>query len=363
MNHIDEHTLEFFVLGDPFVKRKEDEIRTHLQQCVGCKTLYDEILAYYDDVKREYSKLSASPPVSEKSIIPGKREIEPYFESIGHSVVGREVRMPTVWRRVGKFGVEHPVISSTFAAMLLAVFVLSLRFLSGSQENPAYYYYNTKANDLEVYGNSDKLLWSLPAYDIEAAKLAEDRMNIRETLITDLKNDRINEIITTVPFRSGIYPNPVKVYDGKGKLLNSFAFKDKSVFFRSQHYDTPFQPDVLLADRVLDGGSNLFIYSTNGRSPSFLARLDGNLDLLGRYWHYGNFTPYLIGMYHDGFQEVAIAGVDDMDDMAAGKFEFLAILDPTKIVGDEESPETRGSALRFQTLSYITSNCQSLTSK
>lgn len=343
MKHIDEHTLELLVLGDPIVRSKEAEIRAHLVDCIGCNAIYEEMRSYYEDVKGEFSDASRPSPGSSKAIAVQRKTIEPYFEPIeSDAMVLSEVGKPTLWHRLGSFGRGHPVMSSSFAVVFLALLVFGVKSFIKFPENPSYYYYNTNTNAVDIYSSSDKLLWSINAFDVSGVRSSESDRNVHETIVADLNGDGKNEVITTVLPRSGDYPNHLRMYDWESNLVKSFIFKDSRIMFKNQHYDSPFNAGELLSVKMPGGGNDLFVYFTNGRSPSFLARLDGSLKVIGKYWHYGNFFPFPLEMYRKGVQEVAITGTDDMNDMSGGKFNFVAILDPTKIVGDKESPETRG---------------------
>ena len=343
MKHIDEHTLELLVLGDPIVRAKEAEIRAHLVDCIGCNAIYEEMRSYYEDVKSEFSSVSKLGLSSSKAIAVRRRAVEPYFEPIeSGGIMLSEVVTPTLWHRLENFGKEHPVLGLSFSVAFLIVLFFSWRFTAGNRDNPSYYYYNTKTNAVDIYSSSDKLLWSINALDVSGVRSSESDRNVHETIVADLNGDGKNEVITTVLPRSGDYPNPLRMYDWEGNLVKSFVFKDSHIMFKSQDYASPFDAGELLSVKMPGGGNDLFVHFTNGRSPSFLARLDGSLKVIGKYWHYGNFLPFAIEMYRNGIQEIAITGTDDMNDMNGGKSNFLAILDPTKIVGDKESPEDTG---------------------
>ncbi len=343
MKHIDEHTLELLVLGDPIVRSKEAEIRAHLVDCIGCNAIYEEMRSYYEDVKGEFSDASRPSPGSSKAIAVQRKTIEPYFEPIeSGGIMLSEVGKPTLWHRLGSFGRGHPVMSSSFAAVLLALLVFGVKSFIKFPENPSYYYYNTNTNAVDIYSSSDRLLWSINAFDVSGVRSSESYRNVYQTIVADLNRDGKNEVITTVLPRRGDNPNPLRMFDWEGNLVKSFIFKDSHVTFKSQDYTSPFDAEELLSVKMPGGGSDLFVYFTNGRSPSFLARLDGSLKVIGKYWHYGNFLPFAIEMYRNGIREIAITGTDDMNDMDGGKSNFLAILDPSKIIGDMESGGTRG---------------------
>ncbi len=344
VKHFDEHTLELLVLGDPRAKKHEKQIAGHIAECAGCRSIFEEIRQYYVDVERERAKSISSPPLSaQRSLIRSRNELEPYFNSPYAEVVSyTEVKAPTLWRRVGDYGRNHPVASSFFAVAFLAIVGSLLMFVRTYKGQPGYYYYNTKLNRLEIYSSSNHYLWSLPAFDIQEDEKFENEHNAHETVITDLKGDGRKEIITAVPLRGDSNSRRLRVYDANGDLKKTFSFTDKEITFRGERYYTSFVPVFVISERMPGGSSNLFVYSDNGRSPAFLERLDANLNVIGKYWHYGDFAPYSIGPLHNGAREIMITGIDDIDEMSGRKFEFVAMLDPARIVGEKESRETPG---------------------
>jgi predicted anti-sigma-YlaC factor YlaD len=56
MNHIDEHTLELFILHAESVEGQRSEIEAHLAECRGCKDLADEIASFHTELKDELAK-------------------------------------------------------------------------------------------------------------------------------------------------------------------------------------------------------------------------------------------------------------------------------------------------------------------
>ncbi len=344
MTHVDERTLELLALGDERTLRNEDLIRKHLAVCADCSGLYDEIRSYYSEVKLEEGKnVSGARLGRGRALVKRRGQLEQRRRLVDAGVVQfTEVRKPTIWRRVGSQTRAHPVISSTFLMLLAVLVVHAWTEMTARHPNPSYYFYNTKANDLEVYDNSNKLLWSLPAFDISDSKQEENVFDDHQTLLADLNGDGRNEVLTEIAPRSSQFLQNLRIYSNDGKLLKTFAFKSRSVDFRGVSYDTPFLPGQFFVESMSEGKVNLFVTSNDGRSPTFLARLDRGMKVIGKYWHYGNFKAYPTGAYHNGVREVAITGENDIRDMSGGEFDFVAILDPSKIVGDEESSATRG---------------------
>ena len=52
MTHIDEHTLELFVLDSSEIENRRTEIEAHLKECAGCAALHQEMMEYYNQVEQ-----------------------------------------------------------------------------------------------------------------------------------------------------------------------------------------------------------------------------------------------------------------------------------------------------------------------
>ncbi len=51
MNHIDEETLELYVLESEEISTRRAEIEAHLRECAGCDALRKEIEEFYSEVQ------------------------------------------------------------------------------------------------------------------------------------------------------------------------------------------------------------------------------------------------------------------------------------------------------------------------
>lgn len=311
--------------------------------------LFDEIRGYYEEVARETGARGESvPSLVQKSLVRKRNELEPYFSVPERELAEyREVSIPSVWRRVGSFGRRHPVTGSSILIAMLALAGLIVNSILPGHEYPSYYYDNISTNRLDIYSASNKLLWSLSAFNIKNDYLYDQEFLSHSTVIADLDGDGKVEVVTTIPLRQDGPKRTLRAYDGEGHLLREMPVYDKPVRFKGASYYDDFVPIFLTSEAFPNGKRDLLVSYNNGRSPSFLARTDGHLNVIGRYWHFGNFFPLVFRGPADGDERVAIVGTNDYNELSGGKFDFLAILDPSKIVGDKESPETPGFSLNL----------------
>ncbi len=344
MKHINEQTLELLVLGDIKAKKRERQIRKHLAECAGCADLYSEIRDYYANVRLEGNDVSVPvPSMAQRSLVTKRNELEPYFASPQTEVVSyTEVTSPSRWRRLQKFGGEHPVVSSFGAMLMITGLALLFSHLSRSDDNPGYFYLDDTNHRIEVFSSNDKLLWSVNALHMAEQKSEGDFTGTTSTLLVDVNNDQRDELLTTVQIPQAPGHGWLRVYNKSGELRHTFKFPLVPVAFRGVHYDTPYGAQYLLKLQMADKSWNIFLSLANGRSPGILARLDNKLKIVGEYWHFGNFRPYLLSKRSSRPSQIALVGSNDIGDISGHRHEFLAIIDPYKIVGDGESSATRG---------------------
>ena len=261
MRHIDEHTLELFVLNAKEIRGKRRSIKNHLTRCVGCREVVQRLKDIYSDVGAELSRGQDVVSALDRQIVrvpqslsewlpSGELWNEPIHDVSEYIDSGeeasavelarfREVGLPALWKRMNFFRREHPVVSSSFGFALLASIVLIRVYLFNNVGNPSYYRYNTDAGRLDVYSSTNKLLWSMPASRLDEAKKDEATMNISYTVVTDLNGDGKNEVISSILLGNEQPPSALKIFDSKGNLLRKLAFLGMTMNFRGVQYDQP----------------------------------------------------------------------------------------------------------------------------
>lgn len=347
MQHLDPNLLELYVLQDEKALLQKEEIEKHLTDCAGCRELYarmeDMYSGFFKNVETEPGPLLGfGLPEKKNHIVP--LQPSPLQEIRAHYEIDRSPA-----RRVVAFTRRHPIITSVMSISTIGFFVLlGIQIFSLYKPvdvNPSYYRYSPD-DQFEIYNRHNKLLWSLPGNELQSNLSTEKMTGIRFTEIVDIDNDGVNEVLTILNLgklkRMGW---KLDVFDYKGELKNSYLPSDKEVVFRKSRYDRKFYSGNFITYTSSVGLFNVVIKSEAGRSPCFLSRLNRNLNVIGKYWHFGQFIPLKINLHNDGISQVLILGKNDVDDVHNGDFPFLSILDPEKITGDFESSATRGFGL------------------
>lgn len=356
MKHIDEHTLELFVLDAEEIQGIKRSISKHLAQCAGCRETHRCLIKIYADVDAALLENKELDINRNEKIVPLSESLEPWNKPIhamekmhsGDIKSLDKTELPVLHKIINFFWRKHPVAGSSAFIALLMLIMLALFYPTRSKKSPSYYYYNSDLNSLDIYSIANKLLWTLPVSNLTDARQDEEFTNISYTLIADLNNDGKNEVLTSLLVGNETQPAALEMYNSVGKLIGKFDFPVTNIKFRGTEYSTPLGAGNIFDDSMQDGSVNLFAASCVGgylgpnRSPSVLWRLNDELHPIGEYWHYGTFRAYLLNKTENKERKIALVGSDDLKDMSGNAFVFLAILSPTKLVGSGESSHTRG---------------------
>ncbi len=340
MDHIDERTLELYVLEDAEAAEKRAEIEAHLAVCRGCSDLVGRMQAFHRELKEELSKSESLEPVNEKALIRSRSGISPYCDPFGAPIPYRSSTPMEKFRYVIR---RHPVMAgaSSFAAVGVLAFLLN----SGlgnfwHDKNPANYTYNIKTQAIEVFNKSQELLWDLKIPTIERGQVMETEKNVHCTIVADLDNSGENRVLTTLtPLDADDrHGGRLRVFDKEKVKTADIAF-ERPVHYLDRSYSPYFQPGGLLVLGMQGTNEkNIFVIAENiGRSPSVLHRLDRDGKAIGEYWHFG--TIQCIYRIESGALEgdLMIGGINDAQDTVLGGYPFVAVLDPARIVGERKS--------------------------
>ena len=352
MTHIDEHTLELFVLGAKEVQRRRKAIGAHLKKCEGCRTLVRTMTEFYANADAHLKSQPQSKPLSDsRALIRSRTEIEPtydpYYSTFKTLVPARVPR--TFLQHISSYAKQNPIKSVVGSFTLYVGLALILNFTlktAFKDTNPAYTLMNVPHTALEVYNKEDEMLWQLPQPDIKDLIKRERESRIRLTRVADINGDGRNEIITTLPISSELNggTKTLRVYGLNKKILFQKQFINTKVHFMSNHYESDYFFEGVLVDNFsVDDKKEFFSGLDNGRSPWFLARFDATGNTIGRYWHFGQMvSQYEIELDSTKNKQILLCGVNQVREVEKDQFAVVEIVDPEKIVGDAEATATRG---------------------
>ncbi len=349
MNHYSEHVLEMYVVGSEKVESQRHEIDAHLRECHGCRALVTSIGEFYGEMKQEYDRTEGLEPKEQKALVPVDLSVTPLNEPFASPVL---YKPQTMLEKIRYYLIRYPVrtvsagVASTSLLASLVFFTIG-DFLQ--DRNPSMYTYNNKTGYFEVYNKRYTKLWELPIVSVENLSESEINQHLTFSRIADFNGDSVNEVLTTARLpddRTAIFQNKLRVFDAKKNLL--FA-KDFNTDFQylNRLYDNVFSASALLVEDFEGHGKNQIVVSAiNIRSPMYLQRLDGNLNVLGEYWHFGQLGGlFAKDINNDGINEIITFGVDDSQDTVNVTRLCVIVLDATKITGRKKSTATPGFAM------------------
>ena len=334
--HLDERTIELYVIHSSSLRGRRGEIRSHLTRCPGCAALYREVLAYY----REAAKLQA-----------GKAHQEVEALTIFHkelSIAPESLRRP-LWRVNQALSVRfmesvriHPVRWSVgFAALALALALLVPRMGNGPG-TPSYA--RSTEEFLVTYNDEGDELWRKHIGEGYDGKRMPDwlaRYPDRAVTAVDVDGDGTKEILSIfgwISLKGKELPgkNTIRCYNADGSQRWQYDVHRQMTIGGVRYADEYTVNLMLVDDFDRDGRMDVILQAThNPWFPNVLIRLhadDGSF--VGEYWHPGA-VPYLAqqDLDGDGLQELLFAGQNNRFGRAC-----LLVLDPRTIGGYAPSP-------------------------
>ena len=328
MNHIDEKTLELYVLDADEVKKQRDDIKKHLNECPGCAALQLEMAEYYAEVQKlndERTKTSTEALTLRSMIV-----------RMPHAGPGPLHQVPaTLPARVVLFVIRHYVASSV-SALVLVIATLLVRYPAKPivDTNPSY----ARANNefLVAYNKEGSELWRKHVgrgYD------ARGRIPEEYVATIDVDQDGKNEIIgifgrfgsKNTPFKD----NAVLCFNADGALRWNFEFHCQMTFGQETFSDRYKFISMTTGDLEKNGKCKIAAVAEHDPFwPTSVVLLDARSGaLLHRYWNCGwIWSEKHKDLDGDGVEELIYAGENDSYEKSA-----LLVIDPRKMEGHAPS--------------------------
>ncbi len=329
MNHIDEKTLELYVLEADDVKDRRAEIEIHLNQCPGCAALQREMAEYYSEVQKlsdERAKTSTQALTLRSMIVR-----RPYAGN------GHLQHIPaTLPARVVLFVLRHYVVSSMSALVLvMAAFLLFYPAKPITDTNPAY----ARANNefLVAYNKEGTEVWRKHVGEGYDERAWGSDMSLAAA---DVDHDGKNEIIGVFG-NYGLAPNlfldnAVMCFNTDGTPRWNFGFHCQMTFGQEKFTDRYRFVMLTVGDLERNGKCEIAAIARHDLNwPACVVLLDAkNGTLLHEYWHCGWFWSAVCkDLNGDGVGELIYTGENNSFDKSA-----ILVLDPRQI--DGRAPST-----------------------
>lgn len=348
MNHVEEHILELYVLKSDLVEARRGEIEAHLAECSGCRALKEEIAGFYTDLEKSEAEMGETNWIARRAIVRRHEYLEPYQEPFAPPV---PYRPTTLVGKLQHFVRRHPVAAGagTFAAMgVFALLMSSGLSKYWRDKNPTTFQYNMTTQAIVVYNNDQQILWDLKVPSLPDVARGEKATNAHFTILADLDHSGRNSIITTL--------TPLGEDDNQARHLRIYdrdkvKTHDISLAMPVHYLDRAYSPyfvagSIMAIDDEASNNKHLYVIAENlGRSPSVVVHLDHEGKKLGAYWNFGGLESMQAYGSDGGARELIIGGKNDAQDTATGGYAFIAVLDPSKIVGEKKSTASPGFSM------------------
>jgi hypothetical protein len=350
MRHIDEHTIELYILGSDLGAEQISEIETHCKECYGCRTLADEIRGFYKDLEESLDTLLAPEGQKSNALMKLPSELLEYDIPFGSRVPFKPM---TPLGKFFYFVYKHPIPAAMGGVATMALLGAALFFGINDlfkDNNPAYTHLNSESAIVEVYNKQNEKLWSFPSKAIYRVEPEDYTRLSREVIVADFDSDGKNEVITLLPVGSRINSlPPLTIFSSTGKAIKEVKFNEKIQFRGTQYAEGLGVQDIICDVFENEGEKQLIVITNNGRSPSVIYRLAIDGSELGAYFHFGVGKISVIEVGNDRKKRIAFLGRNDVNDPDSLGYAVLTILDPMKIVGKTEASDSRGFGLPLGT--------------
>jgi hypothetical protein len=345
--HPDAHTLELYVLNAESISAWRDDIGEHLRHCAGCRALVREMSEFYDQLDQELRKAPEQAEGGPGSALSKRAPDLTIWEE--RLAVGRRGGWMAPARKLRYYIRKYPIAAAgtTFAFTALAGLGLFMGYRELSEDvDPAYAELNQVSGYLEVYNRGNDLLWKRIVQGIDTAIAQENVSGAPRYTLIDYDGNGRKELLTTLRL-SGTPAVPaagLHIIDGEGGILNlDFS---RRISWRGTPYELPVtiqSGNLVGIDTTVPGRPEILVTATNDRSPNAILRMDQEGNILGEYWHHGQFRAfYLHDLDGDGRAELILSGSNDVNDDTAPAEPVFIVLDPRKIVGTTESLASPG---------------------
>ena len=331
MNHLDETTLELFVLKSPEIDSQRPEIEQHIQECAGCRELYDAIASFYADVKDDLESTENLPALRKVGLpVKSVTELDKYYNLTDF----RGVDLPAPYR-ITRWLVRHPYIAASGTLMgfglVAALLVLALLPKNSKPKdlNPTHADFQGEMMLVKnMYGETvDEIRIGAPE-----VKGAIEGMHLVD--FQDVDGDGVNEVLWIEIPPSGIDASSRVICKSlsKGRVLWTETLARRIVF--------PLQPQIQSAnwrgksvragDLDNDGKPVVYVLASHiDYFSNILFKLDARTGTeLGSYLNPGGLGEFHYADVSGGRNEIILAGINNAFDEAC-----IVILDPRFITG------------------------------
>ncbi|MBI3194001.1 MAG: VCBS repeat-containing protein [Ignavibacteriae bacterium] len=296
MNHISEQTLVLFALNAKLTQEQYSNTELHIQECAGCKSLYEDIVDYYKEVEEQQKKLqlaNANELATTSNIVPF--HTFPLIRSETSITPLEEKRLPI---RIARYVVRHPVVTTSASGLAAALVIAVLTFFPKkliTDTNPLFA--RPLGEFLVAFNKEGDTLWKNhigPNYD-KMDFFAGDKKLLE---MVDADGDGRQDVVCGYlqPFGANMRERKrtLSLYNYDGTLRWRHEFNNAIRFGEEEFSEFYVYTSLVAGDFDRDGKTEIITHVENGTSyTSAILSYDANSGTLsGEFWNPG-FLKYL----------------------------------------------------------------------
>jgi hypothetical protein len=332
MNHLDETTIELYILNAPELNEQRAEIEAHLTSCEGCREMHDDMAKFYSGVKADLSVGTASEP-AKVEVLPAvySRYLAKSYQDLP-AIQRAAIAVP--WR-IAKWMVHHPYMASSGMVMSFVVFAGLVMFLlqpkaqKPKDMNPVHAVYKGEVMIVENRFGEPLDTIEVGRTTVETALKSEELKLVK---FFDVDNDGRNEIIWGImPESAPINPSIIYCKSIRlQKILWSRTLQYKLDFPQNSVNEDFVCLNILVGDYDKSGIPQVYILAHDSYFPSLVIKLDAvhGVDI-SHYVHIGGINYITsIDLHSDGITELVLSGMSNYLNQAV-----CVVLDPRFVSG------------------------------
>lgn len=353
MEHYSEQSLELYVLQDPAVKKDAMAIARHLAACPTCRRLVEEMQQFYDSTAENLVRQPEAEFPPSEALLLSSQTSSHFVERMKNGLAPLE---PGTFRgRLWRLATVHPLAACFSFLGVAGAVVLGTLLATHTRfdTDPVEVAILPQEGALATYNTAHQKITSIPSYEILSHPISSDaeqeERELRSSSVIIASEDGSRHFVASTLTLGASYKGDrtLRLLDGNLNSVRTVPPPDSHISFRGVAYSTGFSGSILASLHSAQWPrESLVLEYGNGRSPCAVRRYDANGNLLGTFWHYGQVDPCNVGVNGDGKEEIALVGVNDVDDQKTMSRGILILLDPEKIADTTESSATRGFGVK-----------------
>jgi hypothetical protein len=332
--HYDEFAIDQHAFGSSRVEATREMFNNHINECCRCRLFYEDLKSFYQNIGKAHPEINGHTlPDNGTFQLTIPKNPDTFSPK---SMVKFAKTLPFRLKDFVFYNKKPLLAGFSFACLLLCAILAPSYFLKDN--NPEYMKFNQNTRMIETYNRNWNKLWEL-VFNGNSYNL--NKIGIDQACqIVDLDGDGKKEfvsVLTKLGKNESGY-NIIQIFNYKGELIKSKEFGETFCYLNEPYFKTFYTWGMLVDNFENNREKEIILTIHHLHSPSVVIRLDKELNILGKYWHYGHLDHmYSLDLNNDNRKKLVMTGFEDKSRTAA-----IVTLNPLKITGTTEASQTSG---------------------